>query len=177
MQKNEKQNPSQLICSIGRPLSSHLPSASSGLRVFLSSPQFCPWFNVCPSGSQFMQKPISLLVYPIELYCSSERNYFVPAWNAASSSASQLHRGHRTLIPGSSAPLLGVQGVPSRVLGKGCLSSSYGCSPHERQDTRSPDPYGEGGWSPAGMCCPVEVSPKACMQATKSCPTLHDQVI
>lgn len=129
MENNLKQNTSLLICSIGRPLSSQLPSTSSGLRAFLSSSSFCPWFSVCPSGSQCMQKPISLLVCPIQLCYSSGRNNFPPVWNAVSSSpACQPHavkglNRHWTLIPGSSVPLLGLQGIPSRVLGKGCLPS------------------------------------------------------
>lgn len=128
IQKTLKQTPSLLVCSLGTPFSSHLPSTSSGLRAFLSCSPFCPWFYVCPSGSQHMQKPISLPVCPVQLCCFSGRNNFAPVWNAASSSASQPHsvKGHNshwTPVPGSSAPLLGLQGIPSRVLGKGCLPS------------------------------------------------------
>lgn len=149
MQKTLKQTPSLLVCPIGRSFFSHLPSTSSGLRAFLSCSPFCPWFYVCPSGSQHMQKPISLLVCPVQLCCFSGRNNFAPVWNATSSSASQPysvkgHNSHWTPVPGSSAPLLRLQGIPSRVLGKGCLHPSYGCSPHERQGTRNPDPKKEG---------------------------------
>lgn len=162
MLKNLWQNPSLLICSIGRAPSSHLSSTSSGLRAFLVLSSFCPWFCVCLSDSQCMQKPISLLVCPIHLCCFSERSNFAPVWDASSSSpASQPHsvKGHNrqwTPIAGSSARLLGFQGIPSRVLGKGCLPSIIWMPSTWKTRAKKPWPPQRRGWSPAGMCCTAD---------------------